>query len=130
MATLVIHDESASGQSLASLELIDLPERITVRELIRHRVREEVARHNAGPCMPWRGLVTPEEAAARGLTRGVSRSTRVDWEQQAAIAEKAFDRNGFFVLVGDRQVESLDEVIELSRDEHVAFVKLVPLVGG
>jgi hypothetical protein len=130
MATLVIHDESASGQSLASLELIDLPERITVRELIRHRVREEVARHNAGPSMPWRGLVTPEEAAARGLTRGVSRSTRVDWEQQAASAEKAFDRNGFFVLVGDRQVESLDEVIELSRDEHVAFVKLVPLVGG
>lgn len=129
MATLVIHDESATGQSLASLELLDLPERVTVRELIRHRVREEVARHNAAPAMPWRGLVTPGEAAARGLVRAGT-SKRIDWERQADIAEQAFGRNGFFVLVGDRQVESLDEVIDLTHDEHVAFVKLVPLVGG
>jgi hypothetical protein len=130
MATLVIHDESATGQSLASLELFDLPERVTVRELIRHRVREEVARHNSAPAMPWRGLVTPEEAAARGLIRAASTSKRIDWERQADIAAQAFDRNGFFVLVGNRQVESLDEVIDLAHDEHVAFVKLVPLVGG
>lgn len=129
MATLVVHDESASGQPLASLELPGLPEEITVRELIRHRVRAEVARHNAAPAMPWRGLVTPEEAAARSL-HDKGRGKPVDWETQADIAVAAFDRNGFFVLVGDRQVESLDDVIELSRDEHVAFVKLIPLVGG
>ena len=43
---------------------------------------------------------------------------------------QAFTRNGFFVLVGDRQVESLDEELELKVDTDVSFVKLVPLVGG
>ena len=126
MATLLVHDESASGRALAALELLDLPDRVTVRELIRHRVRAEVARHNAAPAMPWRGLVTPAEATARGLTS----DRRVDWERQADIAEKAFARNGFFITVGDRQVVDLDEEVDLSLDERVAFVKLVPLVGG
>lgn len=126
MQTLVIHDESASGQPLASLELADLPDLITVRELIGHRVRAEVARHNAAPAMAWRGLVTPQEATARGLTS----TRRIEWERQADIAERAFARNGFFVLVGHRQVERLDEVIDLALEEHISFVKLVPLVGG
>jgi hypothetical protein len=39
-------------------------------------------------------------------------------------------RNGFFVLVGDRQAESLDEPFEVKADTEVSFVKLMPLVGG
>ena len=55
---------------------------------------------------------------------------RVDWEAQFARACEAFERNGFFVLVDDRQVEALDDEIELKLDTVVSFVKLVPLVGG
>ncbi len=36
----------------------------------------------------------------------------------------------FFVLVGARQVEDLDEVVDLTAASDVAFVKLVQLVGG
>jgi hypothetical protein len=42
----------------------------------------------------------------------------------------AFKRNGFVVLVDDRQVTDLDEVLEVSADTEVSFVRLVPLVGG
>ena len=43
----------------------------------------------------------------------------------------AFARNGYFILVGDHQVEDLDEVVDLTgADQHVTFVKLTPLVGG
>ncbi|WP_207555844.1 hypothetical protein [Intrasporangium flavum] len=122
---MVVHDETASGRPVDTLELVDLPDRVTVRELIRHRVRAEVARYNAGPTRPWRGLVTPAEPSAPEPG-----PVRVDWERQADIAERAFERNGFFVLVGDRQVELLDEEIDLAAGEHVAFVRLVPLVGG
>ena len=34
------------------------------------------------------------------------------------------------MLVDDRQVDELDEEITVSGDTSVAFVKLVPLVGG
>ena len=55
---------------------------------------------------------------------------RVNPERQVALAEQAFTRNGFVVLVGDRQVEELDDEVDLSRDTEVTFLKLVPLVGG
>jgi hypothetical protein len=34
------------------------------------------------------------------------------------------------LLVDDRQVEELEEVIEIRPDTTVTFLKLVPLVGG
>lgn len=130
MGTLVIHDETATGRPLASISLPALPDRITVRELVRLRVREEVARHNARPSALFRGLVQPTDAEQAVNGYRLPRARRLDWEQQAEIAEAAFARNGFFILVADRQVESLDEVVDLTQDPHVAFVKLVPLVGG
>ena len=45
-------------------------------------------------------------------------------------AVKAFAGNGFVVLVGDPQVEELDDTVELRRDTEVTFLKLVALVGG
>jgi hypothetical protein len=49
---------------------------------------------------------------------------------QADLAERAFQRNGFFLLAGDRQVDDLDQVVDLTTDTEVVFIKLVPLVGG
>ncbi|WP_229068741.1 hypothetical protein [Actinoplanes sp. DH11] len=45
-------------------------------------------------------------------------------------AVTAFAGNGFVVLVGDRQVEDLDEVLELPTGTEVTFLRLVPLAGG
>jgi hypothetical protein len=58
------------------------------------------------------------------------RPHRIDWERQADAAVEAFGRNGFVVLVGDRQVEDVDEELSLDDASDVAFVRLVPLVGG
>ncbi|MEU5398762.1 hypothetical protein ABZ348_05615 [Streptomyces sp. NPDC005963] len=45
-------------------------------------------------------------------------------------ALEAFGRNGFLVLVGERQITELDEVVRLAETTEVTFLKLVPLVGG
>jgi len=55
---------------------------------------------------------------------------RLDWEKQADTAVKAFAKNGFFVNVDGRQVDSLDEDVTITADTDVSFVRLVPLVGG
>lgn len=130
VATLTVHDESATGRRTGSLTLMNVPLTITVRELIRLRVREEVAKHNASPDRHFRGLVRPRDAEATANGYRLPSRRRLDWEKQAEIAERAFAGNGFFVLVGDRQVEDLDDVIDLAEDPDVAFVRLVPLVGG
>lgn len=54
----------------------------------------------------------------------------VDAEVQCLLALKAFGRNGFVVLVGDRQVEDLDAELDLPAGTEVTFLKLVALVGG
>jgi hypothetical protein len=130
MATVTFRDETATGKPLTEWEVAGLPERMTVRELIRLRVREEVARHNARPSDRFNGLVRPDDAEMELNGYRLREPRRIDWERQAEIAERAFLANGFFVLASDRQVEDLDEVVDLIADPDLVFVKLVALVGG
>ncbi|GAT68945.1 hypothetical protein PS9374_04610 [Planomonospora sphaerica] len=130
MATVTFRDETATGKPLAEFALPDLPESISARELVRLRVREEVARHNADPSVRVTGLVRPTdtETELNGYRMGAKR--RIDGEKQAEAAEQAFRRNGFVLLVKERQIDDLAEMIDLTADPVVSFVKLVPLVGG
>ncbi len=130
MPTVTFRDESATGKELHSFDVPDVPDAITVRDLVRLRVREEVARYNAAPTARFQGLVGPLDAETELNGYRLSAPRRFDWKQQAEVACRAFERNVFFVLVGNRQVEDLDEVVDLTAASDVAFVKLVPLVGG
>jgi hypothetical protein len=130
MPAVTFRDETATGAPVAEVRIEALPERMTVRELIRLRVREEVARHNARPSDRFNGLVRPDGAEAELNGYRLREPRRIDWERQADIAEKAFLANGFFVLAGDRQVEDLDEQIDLTTDPDLVFIKLVALAGG
>lgn len=131
---LTVRDETAAGSVTNELTLDVLSESITVRELIRSRVWQEVQDYNLRQRRPgdatFRGLVTPTDAE-RALNGVRLRTPReVDWKQQFDKACDAFTRNGFFILIDDRQAESLDAPITLRHDTKVSFVKLVPLVGG
>jgi hypothetical protein len=126
---MTIRDETAVGCAIGSI-VLDVPGTVTLRELIRLRVREEVARYNAQPTERFHGLVRPMQAEEDLNGYRMRTPTRIDWERQADTAVTAFARNGFFVLVGDRQVEDLDEELTLDEASDVAFVRLVPLVGG
>jgi hypothetical protein len=126
---LVVRDRTP-GREGDELLLADLPQRLTLRDLIRTRVREEVARYNADRDGIFRGLVRPEDAEETRCGYRVARGRRLEWEKQARVAEEAFERNGFFVLVDGTQVDDLDEELDLGVDTDVCFVRLVPLVGG
>ena len=132
---LTVRDETAGGSLTNELTLDLHDETITVRELIRSRVYQEVddfnrkLRSSSGPGPRFNGLVTPGDTE-RTLNAAPRQARQIDWKKQFARACEAFERNGFFVLVGDRQAESLDETITLTHEQTATFVKLVPLVGG
>lgn len=127
---VLVTDETSAGDETARLLLAGVPTPITLRELIRFRVREEVARHNAAPDRRYAGLVRPRDAEATRDGYLLATARRLDWEQQADAAIAAFERNGFFVFADDRQYDELDAEVPLSADTVVTFVRLVPLVGG
>lgn len=131
VATLTVRDETTSGQTTGEITLEFLTERITVRELIQSRVYQEVRDHNLKAHQQvFHGLVQPSdtERELNGYRLGTARE--IDWKAQLEVALKAFERNGFLVLVGDCQATSLDEEIVITPDMRVSFLKLVPLVGG
>lgn len=130
MPTLVFRDETATGRELARFELPDQPAQLSVEEIIRLRVRDEVARHNAAPQPRFLGLVQPHDAEVELNGYRLNRVRSLSWEKQADVAVAAFGRNAFLMFVGGRQVMDLTEVIDLGAAHDVAFVKLVPLVGG
>jgi hypothetical protein len=130
ISVLTVRDDTLSGTTTARF-LYSFPrEWITVRELIRERIYQEVHEYNLRRSGEFAGLVQPTEAEARldGYTLRPGRE--IDWREQFDRTCEAFERTRVLVLVGDRQATSLDETIEIVLGVEVAFLKLVPLVGG
>ncbi|MEV6005371.1 hypothetical protein AB0M29_01035 [Streptomyces sp. NPDC051976] len=130
MGMVTFVDETTSGERRDSWGLEIAEERLALREVIRRRVFQEVAEYHASGDEVFRGLVQPTDAER--LLNGYRMRTprRIDAERQCGLALAAFERNGFVVLVGDRQVEELDDEVDLPLGTEVVFLKLVPLVGG
>lgn len=133
--TLTVRDETTSGDVYHERPLEFPTERITVRELIRERVYQEVQDFNRSrDAQVFRGLVQPTDAER--ILNGTPTEYRlkshraIDWKPQFDKAIEAFDRSGYFILIDDKQAESLDQQFVIGHGTQVSFVKLTMLVGG
>ena len=130
-AAVKIVDETPAGEVVRETRLVLASEKVSAREIIERRVREEVARFNERETGTlFQGLVQPTEAEAELNGYRLRARRRLDPDAQCAKALKAFKSNGFFMLLDDRQVEDLETEIVIGPDTRISFVKLVPLVGG
>ncbi len=133
---LTVRDETAMGQTTNELVVEFLTEVVTVRELIRARVYQEVQDYNTRQPAEFRGLVQPSDAE-RTLNGGKLKTGRqIDWKEQFERACEAVEQARVLLLVDDRQVETLEQKVVLrpkTPDREataVTFLKLTPLVGG
>jgi len=136
-AMLTVRDEHLTpGDAGAAFELEFPTESITVRELIRERVYQEVddlnrrAEAASSDAVRYTGLVTPRDLERSLNAEPTKRTRRVDWKAQYEIAAETYGLGRFLVLVGDHQTESLDEVITIERGTEITFLRLMLLVGG
>ena len=127
---LTVRDETTSGDTLQEFAL-ELPrERLTVRELIRSRVYQEVKDFNVRQPAQFPGLIQPGDAEM-SLNGVRDRGPRkVDWKRQFERALTAFRSNQIIVLLDNRQLEELDEEIEIEPGAKVSFLRLTLLAGG
>ena len=129
--TLTIRDEEMTGKTVNEFSLEFPTERITVRELIRSRVFQEVKDHNAKQNQAeFQGLVQPTDAERTLNGFRLKKARQIDWKQQFEKAVEAFENNQVLILVNDYQTESLDETIDIATDTSIAFLRLTLLVGG
>ena len=108
-----------------------LTEEITVRELIRSRVHQEVKHFNAKKAQViFNGLVRPTDTEETLNGYALKKHRLIDWEKQLEKAVKAFEQNQILILIDEKQVESLEQNLRIRTDTKVTFIKLTPLVGG
>jgi hypothetical protein len=132
LTELLIRDETTAslGKTEHTFTVHVSGEKISIRELIRQRVYQEVEEFNNRQPAVFRMLVQPNETERTLNGFKFHKPRLVDPETQYEKAIEAFVGNGFIVLVDDHQVESLDAEISLRPETSVTFLKLVPLVGG
>lgn len=129
-ATLTVKDETTAGDVSDAITLEFLTDHITVRELIRERVYQEVKDYNAKKGDTFRGLVQPTDAERTLNGYKMKKRRMIDWQPQFTKACEAFEANSVLVLVDQKQAESLEDPITITPGTEVSFLKLVPLVGG
>jgi hypothetical protein len=144
MATLTIVDEKlgGGGQKVVAMTIECLDENMSVKDIIRERIYQEVSDYNQridtesdSPAPKF--LVTPTELEKKlnnktsKLAPGKAKKQKfVNWEKQYELACSAFESNGFFVLIADKQASDLEEIFTIAVDTEISFIKLTPLVGG
>jgi hypothetical protein len=132
LTELLIRDETTAslGKAEHTFTVHVSGETISVRELIRQRVHQEVEQFNTRQPAVFRMLVQPNDTERTLNGYKFHKPRLVDPETQFEKALEAFLGNGFIILVDDRQVDSLETEIALYPETSVTFLKLVPLVGG
>jgi len=131
--TLVIRDVTPAGGTENALSLEFLTETITVRELIRSRVYQEVQDYNVQQRIhqPFRGLVQPEDRdQTMNASAPLAKHRPIDWKKQFERATEAFEAGKILILIDDRQADSLDEPFTIMADTSITFLRLTLLAGG
>jgi hypothetical protein len=132
LTELLIRDETTAslGKTEHTFTVHVSGEKISIRELIRQRVIQEVEEYNKRQPTVFRMLVQPSdtERTLNGFKFHKPRLVNPITQYEKAI--EAFEGNGFIVLVDNYQVQSLEDEIALHPETSVTFLKLVPLVGG
>lgn len=127
---MTIHDETTAGSILNQVKLKLSSESISVAELIRTRVYQEVNEYNQKKPEYYRGLVQPAQAEVVLNGFRLDRKHRLDPENQVNIAMAAFRRNEFVLIVNEKQITDPDFCIQVSPLTKVSFLKLASMVGG
>lgn len=134
MPTVTVRDETLGADTPDhtddGLVLEFLTEHVTVREIIRSRVYQEVEDYNRRRPAHFRGLVEPTDAEKTLNGFKLKERREIDWNRQFEAACEAYERNGFLILVDDTQAGALDDEVTLGAGATVSFLRMVPLVGG
>ena len=127
---IIISDELLNGKVTNQFEILLESNTITVKDLISKRVSVEIDNYNKKLPEYFNGLVEPKDAQRTLNGYKLKPKQLIDVEKQIYIALDAFQKNGFFVLVDNQQLEELDQVVILKSTSKISFVKLTPLIGG
>lgn len=122
MPELSMRDVSRAGHELGRGRITDLPDRLSVRELLTARVRADVAAYNSDPGPVFRGLVQPADAMRHSDGHRMSRPRPLDGEAMVAAVEEALTAGLLSLRVGETALTDPDAEVEPGGHDEVTAV--------
>jgi hypothetical protein len=117
-----------SGQRLLQTRCVLPASTLTVRQLIAHKVQQEVAECVAQQRPGLSGEFFSPEALIRADTPAALVPGDVSTEVERA--QQAFVTREYMIVINNRRVFDPEEVLVLHPESQVEFIKILPLVGG
>jgi len=115
-----------TGQRISHVRLALPVARVAVRELIAHKVRQEVEE-----CLNHqRSELSGEYLSPEELLGAVSIAMPGTVGDEIIRAQQAFAARAYMIVVDNRRVWGLEDVLTLGPTTQVEFIKILPLVGG
>lgn len=126
---LIIKEENFAGKILNEISVQVNKEILTVAELIRLRVEQEVTQHNK--TIDQQGNAYLHEMESQLNQRNsFTQGKLADPEKETFRAWEAFKNNQVFLLIDQKQAESLEQEFLVNEHTKVSFIQMTPLVGG
>ena len=110
MSEMTMRDTSRAGHVLGGAQVTGLADEVTIREILRTRIRAEVSTYNADPGPVFPGLVQPADGVRHSDGFRMQQPRPLDAELLIAAAEEA-TRVGLLHLRVDGRPVDLDELI-------------------
>ena len=115
-----------TGQRLSQVHLALPVARVAVRELIAYKVRQEVEE-----CLNHqRSELSGEYLSPEELLGTVAIAIPGTVGDEIIRAQQAFAVRAYMIVVDNRRVWGLEDVLTLGPTTQVEFIKILPLVGG
>ena len=127
---ILIKDEQLNGTITNQFEIEIETSLVSTQELIEKRVKHEIEIYNNKLPDYFNGLVKPSDAERTLNGFKLKPKQIIDVEKQIYVALDAFQKNVFFILVDNQQLEELNQIVNLNSKSTISFVKITPLVGG
>ena len=117
-----------SGQRLVQTHCTLPTSTLTVRQLIAHKVQQEVAECVAQQRPGLSGEYFSPEALIRADTPAALAPGAANTEVERA--QRAFVARDYMIVINNRRVFDPEEVLVLHPETCIEFIKILPLVGG
>jgi nickel-dependent lactate racemase len=103
--------------------------KISIAELIEQHIHQQVVCFNKNIQSKQKDYQTTEQKKLNGYQIS-EKLALADTEKETYKAFQAFQSNQLIMLVDNKQVTELEEMVEITTKTEIQFIKLMPLVGG
>ena len=115
-----------SGQRTVPVSVTVPVAGLSVRDLIARKIEQEWTEY----ANQQRPGFSGEAFSSEALLGAAPLAPRDDSHEEVERAQQAFAAREFMIVVDDQRVCDPDEVLVVSPDTRVEFIKILPMVGG